>query len=562
MLVYSKSSKSVRDFFLRHETLIFMLLTALAGILIFAARSDFQPFVSQGDHGRDLYAFKRVLEAGAVPYRDFSWLFGPLMLYYYAAFFKILGVSIQSAIIAQNVLVILTGVFLYLTASRFMPAALAFICALWYWAFRGTEFFYTYNHSGGLLCLVIMTFALFRYLEEPRIRHVIAGFVAAFLFILIRPNMAVAVLAAWAVSLAMADIVNKSAFLRRNLRIYFYGSFLCVLLSGFLYWLYFRGLPDYVLWESFPITPQQRTDIALSFMGTIKYLGDLFLMICNSSIKWPVAMALLAIAAFATIMRLVQKWGSARQEIVKPILTLVSLLILIGVTFHEFMLSGIFYRLFWALPLVLMTMFFLFGFATDGPRLKIVRGMLYLTLFLMAMTTINEESRKIAALKTPLHMLQWGQTRVYTLQPAQWFGAVHSTCVYIDQNIPPGEKMFSLPFDTLYNFLTGHDQPTRQWTYFQHFIIPPEQDLATIRDLEREKTNWVLLSNRSISSEAGLGTFSLDYCHLLGAYINKNYAVVAQFGWWTRRASWAWDHGVFIFKRKTPFSVETTATAR
>jgi hypothetical protein len=557
VLVYSKRFKSAWGTFLRHETLIFLLLTVFAGVLIYVTRSDYQPFVSQGDHGRDLYAFKRVVEAGAVPYRDFSWLFGPLMLYYYAAFFKLLGVTIQSAIIAQNILVVLTGVFLYLTASRFMPAALSFCCALWYWAFRGREFFYTYNHSGGLLCLVILAFALFRYLEDSRIRHVIAGFVAAFLFLLIRPNMAVAVLAGWVVSLALADLVNKSPLLRRNFRIYLYGSFLCVLLAGFIYWLYFRGLPDFVLWESFPITPQQRTDVSLTLVDTLKFLGDILSMIFSSSKKWPIVTVLSGIAALVTIVRLALKGAGARQERVNPRLVLVSLLILVGVTFHEYMLSGIYYRLYWELPLVLLVMFFLFGFATAGPRLKIIRWMLYAGLFWMAFSAINAESRQITSLRTPAHMLQWGKNRVYTLQPAQWFDAVHKTCAYIDQNVPAGEKMFSVPFDTLYNFLTGHDQPTRQWTFFKHFIIPPEQDLDTIRDLEREKVNWVLLSNRAISLEAGLGIFGRDYCHILGKYILTEYEPVAQIGWWTRQASWAWDHGVVMLKRKTPFAVDT-----
>jgi hypothetical protein len=553
MLVYPKRIKNAWESFLRHEKMAFLLLTFLVGVLIYITRCDFQPFVSQGDHGRDLYAFKRVVEAGAVPYRDFSWLFGPLMLYYYAVFFKILGVSIQSAIIAQNVLVVLTGVFLYLAASRCMPAPLSFICALWYWAFRGREFFYTYNHSGGLLCLVVLVFALFRYLEDPRIRHVVAGFVAAFFFLMIRPNMAIAVMAGWIATLAIADIVRKDPRLRFNFRVYCYGSLFTGLLAFFLYWLYFRGLPVYVLWESFPFTPQQRTDVTPSLMAAVRYLGDILALITVSSRMWPFLWALLGVSVFGIIVKQILMWKSARQETTKAMLVLASMLILIGVTFHEYLLSGIFYRLYWALPLVLLLMFFLFDYAARGPSQRIIRVFLYITLCWMAILTIKTEATTIASLRTPEHMLQWGDNRVYTYQPAQWFDAVNRTCTFIDQNVPKGEKLFTVPFDTLYNFLTGRDQPTRQWTYFQHFIIPPEQDIATIRDLEREKVKWVLISNRAISSEAGLGLFGRDYCHLLGAYIFANYDAVAQFGWWTTRASWAWDHGTIILKRKTPF---------
>ena len=81
---------------LKFQKKIFFLLAFLTGMVVLSNYSDFQVAVAQGDHGRDLYAFKRVLE-GAVPYRDFSWLFGPLMAYYYAFFFKLLQTHLRQA---------------------------------------------------------------------------------------------------------------------------------------------------------------------------------------------------------------------------------------------------------------------------------------------------------------------------------------------------------------------------------------------------------------------------------------------------------------------------------
>ena len=65
------------------EKTFFLVLAIVAGILILWPLHNFQHYLSQGDHGRDLYCFKKVME-GALPYRDFSWLFGPLMPYYYS----------------------------------------------------------------------------------------------------------------------------------------------------------------------------------------------------------------------------------------------------------------------------------------------------------------------------------------------------------------------------------------------------------------------------------------------------------------------------------------------
>ena len=552
MPVHDKSMKAVGEFLLKHQKGIFFVLTLLAGIVILSGRCDYQAYVSQGDHGRDLYAFKRVLH-GAVPYRDFSWLFGPLMVYYYGAFFKIMGPSIQAALAGQNVLIVLTGCVLYLAGVRFLSPALSFLCALWYWLFRGEEFFYTYNHSGGLLCMVIMIYTLFRYIEDGKTRHILWGLVVAFFFALIRFNMACAALAGWGAALILTDIVRKNPFFRRNMRVLVYGSLVCGLAAFCVYWLYLRGLPLYVIWESFPVSKAQRTDTSLGLVGSLQYLGQLLFMIYSSGPVWKCLAVLLAACTVGTIAVLARKQDPASPDRTKIILCLVALGILAVLTLHEYLLSGIFYRLYWALPVALLIMFFLFGCATSGPRYKVGRVLLYIALFWIAFLVWRGEVRKLAMVKVPSQMLEHGRTRVYTLQNAVWFATVQGACVFIEKNVPPGEKLFSIPFDTLYNFLTYRDQPTRQWTYFQHFLIPEEQERQTIADLEREKVNWILLSNRAISLEPGLGIFGREYCHILWKYIYEHYDVVANFGIWTSRASWAWDHGVVILRRKVPF---------
>ncbi len=550
MLVYPKRWKSLLEFLTRHQIQVFFFLTLLAGVLIFSWQCDFQNYVSPGDHGRDLYAFKRVAETGAVPYRDFSWLFGPLMLYYYAAFFKAFGPTIQTAILGQNVLIIVTGALLFLIGSRFLSPFLAFLCALWYWAFRGQEFFYTYNHSGGLVCMLVMVYALFRYIEDGKVRHVILGLVAAFLFALIRFNMAFAILAGWIASLFMVDLSRKHPFFRRNARVYLYGALVCGLLVFFVYWLYFQGQPVYVLWESFPLTKAQRTDVTPGVMSSVGLLGQIVTFFVSSSPAW---LCIAALFVFGVIHALTRQAVPLRESGGKVVLALVALTILTVFALHEFLVSGISYRLCWAFPLVLLIVFLAFGVAASGLRL-VFKVLLSIALFWMAFTTIMHETWMIAQFKNPFHELRWGKNHVYTLQPMAWQSTVRGTCEFIQKNVPPGEKLFAVPFDTLYNFLTGRDQPTRQWVFFEHFIIPEEQDRKTIEDLEREKVNWILLSNRAIARDEGLGIFGRDCCHTLWKYIYEHYELVARYGVWSSRSSWGWDHGVIMYKRKVPFS--------
>ena len=56
--------------------IIFLILTLLtAGIFVWP-ELNFQDTLSQGDHGRDLYAFDAVTH-GQLPYKDFWWVYGP-----------------------------------------------------------------------------------------------------------------------------------------------------------------------------------------------------------------------------------------------------------------------------------------------------------------------------------------------------------------------------------------------------------------------------------------------------------------------------------------------------
>jgi hypothetical protein len=68
---------------MKSRTLLGLTLTGLTGLFLLLPGVQSQPFIATGDHGRDLYAAAAILQ-GEVPYRDFWWVYGPLMPYYYA----------------------------------------------------------------------------------------------------------------------------------------------------------------------------------------------------------------------------------------------------------------------------------------------------------------------------------------------------------------------------------------------------------------------------------------------------------------------------------------------
>ncbi|MCA9399431.1 MAG: glycosyltransferase family 39 protein, partial [Candidatus Omnitrophica bacterium] len=148
---------------------ICLFLTLLLGILIFYPRSNFQVRLAQGDHGRDLYSFQQTAQ-GAIPIHDYWTQNGPLMPYYYALIYKIFGSTIQSTLLGYYFLVLCAGLMIFLIAREFLSPLAALAGVLWYWTFRGEEFFYTYNHIGAVVCVLLSIYCLVRHIKNNTIR--------------------------------------------------------------------------------------------------------------------------------------------------------------------------------------------------------------------------------------------------------------------------------------------------------------------------------------------------------------------------------------------------------
>src|SRR5476651_2397608 len=123
------------SFLKQHAKSLTLLLVLIAGIIITAPYANYQDYLSQGDHGRDLYAAQAVYR-GELPYKDFWWVYGPLMPYYYGLFFKIFGIQIGSIILGKLFLKILAGILICLGMMEVCSGLGAFICACWFMLFQ------------------------------------------------------------------------------------------------------------------------------------------------------------------------------------------------------------------------------------------------------------------------------------------------------------------------------------------------------------------------------------------------------------------------------------------
>lgn len=531
-----------------HQRLLFLFLTIVAGLLVLLPFHDFQYFLAQGDHGRDLYCFKKTME-GALPYRDYSWLFGPLMPYYYSLFYHLFGVSIQSVLLGQNLIILLAGVFIFLICSVFISSSMAFLCALWYWAFRDVEFFYTYNHIGGLLALLAAVYFSFRYIDKNRRFYAYGGFASLWFLMLIRPNMGAASLLPFFITLCLADILKKDPQAPQKRRLYFCISLGVLAATGLIYWLLLHPLPDYAIRQSFPFGKSQRTDYTGNVWSAVRLLWDIGAL--YFTVTWPQRIfgILLIFSALQTVFLVVSKRLPQTTK-TNILLVAVALGLFALFSLHEFVASGVFYRLSWTLPLVLIGIFCVVETATSKISSPLVKALLLITLFLPSLLRIENQHRLVQSFKNPFHLLHIGKNRIYTSQSPFWFYTVTEATHFLTSHVPKDEKILVMPLDPLYLFLSERDSATRQLVFFDHINIPPQQEKEIIAELERQNVRWVIISNRAHSQEPGLGVLGQTYCLLIADYLEHHFRIAAEFGEWSHPdPGWAWNHGVRILQR-------------
>lgn len=107
------------------------ILESLLGIIAVAAAVLYrvQLELCQPDY-KDRFQWAKNLTEGLLPYRDFNMLQTPLSLYYYSIFFRF-SHSLHTGLLAASLLIVLTGVFLFLIARRINRKALYLPAALW-----------------------------------------------------------------------------------------------------------------------------------------------------------------------------------------------------------------------------------------------------------------------------------------------------------------------------------------------------------------------------------------------------------------------------------------------
>lgn len=523
--------------------ILYLILTVVISLLLLVPTLQYIPVLSTGDHGRDFYCAEQILK-GKIPYHDFWWVYGPLMPYYYALFYKMLGITMSSILVGKVILVLICEVFFYLTLGLFAPSLFALIGTLWFVLYMN-DFFFTYNHIGGVACLLGSLYYVVSYLKNDKFGYLALSIFCLFILGLIKINFALSSLFAFIISVRAIEYFQK--YPRKNL------SLLIILLLGSLSLIYFlllHNLPLYEIRQCFPYLssdqPHQSTPIQSIQEAITQVILDGIASLSNRAFTLLILMS----GLFVAITCLSGKTpANAKNFIFASLITLGTFYVL---NIHEYILSGTTYRAYWVKPISILLVFTTIYLATKHLK-PIILFLLYATLLLNIGLEVTNRYTMMRQVKRPEYFLSNPRAHVYVGNKPSWIDTVQQTTNFLKTRLKSSETFFALPYDCLYYFLAGKDSPTRQLIFFDHINIPQEQETGIIRELENNKVNWVVVSSRSISFEGGLGTLGVSYCPLIGRYIAQNFEVVAEFGPWTSLPGWGWNHGTRILKRTSSF---------
>ena len=245
-------------------------------------------------------------------------------------------------------------------------------------------------------------------------------------------------------------------------------------------------------------------------------------------------------------------WKKYPEEERRQIFAILLILLITSLfNLHEYLLTGVHYRSYWSRPFDLMLVFLCIGLALKRFP-KFIQTIIIVTfIFICGYVYQGRTNWKAHFMRnTTNQFFRFPQGRFYSQNTSQWFATTHNTVAFLDQELSDNDKFIAIPYEPLYYFLLNKSCPVRHIVFFQYMKISERQQQDIIDQLEEQKVNYVLLSNRIHSDEIGLGIFGETYCQMLGEYIHAHFEDVAQFGEWEKKPGYMWDHGTRILRRK------------
>lgn len=534
------------------ESPIWILFSAIA--LIYSTfiyyGSIYLNSIDEGDFGRDLYNFYLVSK-GNLPYIDFNWIYGPLSPIIYGINFNITGTSIFSALNLWYIIYFIICLLLYHTVKTFSNHFTAFISIVLFIGWHGYRFG-TFNHSLGIIFIILAILFLYKYLDSNNIKYLYIVGISCFLLNLVKLNMGIA----FSVGL-FGTIFIISLFDKKASKQIFLAGILSLLLTILVYgglW-YFSPLDQ--LAKSFPYFGSYHQ---YNHLPLLKKFID-----CETSIISPVIFfntitrqiyfiislntwLFLAILSGFIICFFIYK----KDKLNKDFTFILTLSICALLTTHEFLIATSLYSLrYWTLSIIIILILYIANYLINKYKEKRYFKPVFIVLMVVFIFVLSFKYYNIASYEAVRTYYYPHKRAQVELANVQWLLLAVEAVNYIEKNSNPGDKMLTLPYDTIYNFISNREQPSRITEFSYISNINTSDEAAIIADMEKKKVKLIMYAIRESDLDSGLGKFGTTHCQKLSKYIKDNYYLDQIFD--SKKNNTNFLSPITFYKRKTPF---------
>lgn len=468
---------------------------------------------------------------GEMPFKDFNWIYGPLMLYYYAALYKLFSISLITARIGYIALYALVVIMTYFLAKRFMPRFYALLCSV---MLVGILKLYNamYTHIGCTLAGLGILFMVSNYLKTREKKYLLfAGLLCGF-SLTVKMNVGIAMFAAVIVFLILNYILEnyvngkKLELFNKNLftEIFIYiGASLVVVIPVYFYFYqpltlyqFKKTIPWYSIYHYYRVG-WNPWPVEFSLRGLkLWFLDEPFI---------PLMVRVLPLLFAGVIIYKIRSKQFAIFE--SSLLLLIIFKLFISV--ENFVYVG---KIQYAQPAIIIC--FMYIVYLIGKTLKnktaiyTLRAVFAIFLFLYIYTYAvipvikkDEMFGKYIPLKRA-HMYAENNKGTDNFL---------KIIDFIQKNTAPKEKIFVLPFESYLYFYSERDNTTRADSMEYGIIYTKEDEEDVINSLKKNKPRFIFISNRIMMDEKSLGViWGKSYQQDVKKYIFDNYHFIKQIG--------------------------------
>lgn len=544
-----------RFFTLSVDRLIYLaiLIYFLSQTAIFFNKSGF----IIGDLGREIYTPTRIL-SNQIPYKDFTWLYGPLPLYINAVLFKIFSVSITPLYYVSLLAGIIIAFLVFRLSKFFVPSVIALLLTLLF--IKVSMFGFTWQSFilpgkfatiwATLMSLLALNSILSQTGKVSKPQELSLGILCG-LVAITKIDYFFAITAASIIYLFLTPRKSQKAFIKAFV-VYLTGVLTIISLTLFAF-VIIEKVPFLTIAENvFPqyaayywFTNRQFYSLP-GFLKTIKYelltLGSVLVLSLKSRVgKYNLLSAKIVSIGLLVFMLLTFNFAAIQFTFFQPFLVM-AILALIPVLLIKTVPSSS------KKMLLLLTTFLLVLTLRDKFSLSaynmilpvfVLAGSIYSlanhtaafnkSVLTLSFATIllalffNQSKYLAAAQYSDKTVAITGDRGGLIVEPVP-SGILFQAVDEIDRISSNSATLTAFPMEASINFFSHKVNPIKHDQLVNGLISPDKQD-QVIDELQTSRPSFITISNYEF-----LGYFGIDYNQRIYNWIISNYRLVRNFG--------------------------------